>query len=54
MSDAIPGAHRGSQGNREIDGGCAFVLDGTGVLDDTGGGPGPVNFCNVPRQPGSA
>ena len=48
MTGATPEAHQGSQGNREHDGGCAFVLDGTG------GGPGPVNFCNAPRQPGSA
>jgi len=48
MSGEIPGAHQGSQGNREIDRGCAFVLDGAGR------DPASVNFCNAPRQPGSA
>jgi hypothetical protein len=54
MSGEMPGAYQGSQGSRENDGGCAFVLDGKGVLDGTGGGPGPANFCNAPRQLGSA
>ena len=48
MSDEMPGAHQGLQDNRESDGGCAFVLDGTA------GGPGSVTFCDAPRKPGSA
>ena len=48
MSGETPGARQGAQGNHEDDGGCAFVLGGTGS------GPGSVNFCNAPRQPGSA
>jgi hypothetical protein len=38
----------GQEGNRADDGGCAFVLDGVGRCS------GLVNFCNEPRQPGSA
>jgi hypothetical protein len=51
MSDETPGVYQGAQGSRENDGGCAFVLDSTGVL---GGGRGSANVCNAPRQPGSA
>jgi len=39
---------RALQGYRDNDRGCAFVLDGAG------GGPGSKNFCNAPRQFGSA
>jgi hypothetical protein len=56
MSDETPGVCEGERGNRENDGGCAFVIDGAGVADGvgTGRGPGSVKFCSAPRQPGSA
>jgi hypothetical protein len=48
MSVETSRVHEGTQQNGADDGGCAFVLDGIGRLAVG------VNFCNEPRQPGSA
>jgi hypothetical protein len=48
MSVEMPRGRESSQGNGADDGGCAFVLDGIDRFS------GCVNFCNEPRQPGSA
>ena len=48
MSVETSRVREGSQQNGADDGGCAFVLDGIGRCS------GCVNFCNKPRQLGSA
>ena len=48
MSVEMPRGREGSQKIGADDGGCGFVLDGIGR------GSACVNFCNEPRQSGSA
>jgi hypothetical protein len=48
MSGEIPRMSQPARGDQDADGGCAFVIDGADPI------PGRVNFCNAPRDPGSA
>jgi hypothetical protein len=48
MSFEMPRVREGSQRDGAVEDGCAFVLDGLG------GGSVCANFCNEPRQSGSA
>ena len=48
MSGKIVGMRDPAQAGEGAAGGCAFLIDGVDA------GPGGVNFCNAPREVGSA